>query len=192
MTDPRGLPAVPHVAAHSRRTASFVMLALLAGGLAGGVLLDRFLLLPRRAAVSQSSRRTDDTRDSGARSGGWRGTGREGGGRGDMRRRFSERMTTELGLSPSQRERMDTIFAHQFAAMDSVTRTMRPSIDSIVKRAQRSVDSVLSDEQRRKLVELRKQRGARGSRGGPGGSGGPGGFGGPGSRGGPGRPDSSR
>jgi Spy/CpxP family protein refolding chaperone len=189
MTDPKGVPAVLQAPTHSRRTATFVLLASLAGGLAGGVLLDRFLLLPKRAEVSQSSRRNDDTRDSGARGGGSRGGGRDGGSRSDMRRRFSERMTKELGLSPTQREQMDTIFAHQFAAMDSVTRTMRPSIDSIVKRAQRAVDSVLTADQRLKLVELRKQRGSRGDRGGPGA---PGGFGGPGSRGGPGRPDSSR
>jgi hypothetical protein len=185
MTDPKGVPAVPPVPARSRRTATFVLLAFLVGGLAGGVVLDRYLLLPR-ATVGEAARRDDRMRDSGTRNGGSRGGGRDGGSRSDMRRRFSERMTKELGLSPSQREQMDTIFAHQFAAMDSVTRLMRPSIDSIVKRAQQSVDSVLSAEQRTKLVELRKQRAARGDRGGPGGGGRPG------SRGPQDRPDSGR
>ena len=168
MTDPKGVPAVPHVPARSRQTATLVLLALLAGGLAGGVLLDRYVLLPNRVMVTRSPRR-------------------DGGNRGDMRRRFSEWMTKELALSPTQREQMDTIFAHQFAAMDSVTKIMRPSIDSIMKRAQRSVDSVLTPDQRTKLVELRKRRPGGPGRGGPGG-----GRGGPGGPGGPGRPDSGQ
>jgi Spy/CpxP family protein refolding chaperone len=136
--------------------ALLVLVAVAIGGLAGGVLLDRAVLLHKPVYRSGPP-------------GGGRGRER-GGGPGDMRRRMSERMARELSLTPTQQVQADSILAHQFKAMDMVSAETRPRIDSIMKQAQRSLDSVLTPEQRVKLDSLRARSRSRGR----GGSGGPG------------------
>lgn len=145
----------------SQRTALFVIGATLLVGLAGGVVLDRYVLLPRRMEAFRQQRGSRPSPDA-------------------MRRRFSERMARDLGLSEAQRTRMDSIYARQFAVMDSLGRTMRPVYDSLWKVSRAEVDSLLDPAQRAKLAELRKQRRGRGGSGGNGG----GGPDGPGRRGG--------
>jgi|APMI01.1.fsa_nt_gi Spy/CpxP family protein refolding chaperone len=141
----------------SQRMATLVIGTALVAGLVGGAAFDRYVLLPRRVEAFRQQRNTRPSPD-------------------EMRKRFVDRMATDLSLSETQRTRLDSIYMRQTFVMDSITKVMRPVYDSVWKLSRAEVDSLLDPAQRAKLAELRKQR--RGGRGGPGG-GGPGG-GGPG------------
>lgn len=137
--------------------AVLVLLAVAVAGGAGGVLIDRTLLAPKPQARGDGPPRGD-----------MRG-GRGGGPSPEARRRFSDRMAKELGLTPEQQVQVDSIMTRQFRGMEAASATIRPRIDSLVKAAQASMDSVLSPEQREKVKAMRRdRRGGRGGRGGDG------------------------
>lgn len=162
----------------SQRTAMLVLGAALVVGLAGGVVVDRYVLLPKGAEAGRDQQRNDGGREP-------RGNRPNGD---DMRKRFSERMAKDLGLSDTQRAHLDSIYAHQFFVMDSLSKVSRPVYDSVWKASRMAVDSMLDSTQRAKLAEMRKQRRGRpgGGPDGRGGSGGPDGRDGRDGRGGPG------
>lgn len=130
--------------------ATLVLIAVLIAGGAAGVVVDRMFLLRR-----------------GPRFGGRPPSG-EMRGRGgppspEMRRRFSERIAKELGLTPEQQVKVDTIMTRQFEGMRRASATVQPTIDSLVRAAQASMDSVLTPEQREKVKQMRGRQRSRGS-----------------------------
>lgn len=134
----------------ARATAVAVLLAVGIAGVAGGVVLDRTVLMPKTpvAAVRGGPNTPSDR------------IGRSPNP--DMRRRFSERMAKDLGLTPEQSVKVDAIMKHQFDEMRKASELVRPRIDSLSRAAQLAMDSVLTPEQREKVKELR----ARGRDGG--------------------------
>ena len=77
--------------------------------------------------------------------------GRDGRPRDAMRDRFSR----ELGLTPEQQRRVDSIMAQQARDFRRLRAEMRPRFDSLLLRAQHGLDSVLTPAQRDRLEELR-------------------------------------
>ena len=141
----------------SRLTAVGVLLAVAVAGGAGGVLLDRTLLAPKDHTFTRPPM------------GGGDNAGRRGGPpSADGRRRFSDRLAKELGLTPEQQVKVDTIMTRQFQGMRKASATIQPTIDSLVRAAQASMDSVLTPEQRIKVQEMRKRPRTRGPEGTPG------------------------
>lgn len=114
-----------------------VLLAAFAGGLAG-VAVDRLFLLPHMFRGP--------------------GFGHEGGpGRPPRDREFRERFAREVGLSPEQQTRIDSIMDRQGREMRAVRSQVRPQVDSIISRTRRELDSVLTPEQRIKAEAIRKR-----------------------------------
>ncbi|MFN8651658.1 MAG: hypothetical protein U0133_07130 [Gemmatimonadales bacterium] len=160
-------PAAP---ARSRRTAVLLMFLVVLGGGIAGIAIDRLVLLP------------------------WHFSGRMGPGRGapeGMERRGRDRFARELGLSDSQRVRIDSLLERQMTELRAVRGEVQPRLDSILAQTRRSIDSILTPEQREKAQQLMRRREGRGPMEFRDGAGRPGpeGPGAPGPRdGGPGRP----
>lgn len=129
-----------------------VLLAVAVAGGAAGVALDRLVLLPRAtppvAPPSASQDRLGRTPNP------------------EMRRRFSERMAKDLGLTPEQSVQVDSIMKRQFEAMRKASDVVRPTIDSLSRTAQAALDSVLTPTQREKVREMRQRGRERGRDGG--------------------------
>jgi Spy/CpxP family protein refolding chaperone len=132
----------------SRILAMAVLLAVAIAGATGGVLLDRMVFMPRGPRMGRSSFSASAMR------------GRMPSP--ESRRRFSDRMAKELGLTPTQQARVDTIMTRQFEGMQRASASVRPTIDSLVQAAQRSMDSVLTPEQRTKVQSMRRAPRQRG------------------------------
>jgi len=119
-----------------RLLAVFVLLLVaVAGGLAG-VAFDRRVLLPRKFEGHRFEH----------------GPGPHG-PRGEFRNRFAR----ELGLSPDQQTRIDSIMEHQGRELRAIRHQVQPQLDSIVSRTRRQVDLVLTPEQRKKAEEIRRR-----------------------------------
>jgi hypothetical protein len=124
-----------------------LVLAVLVGGL-GGVVLDRLVLVPGMG-----------------RGHGWEhGPGR----RPPRDREFRTRFARELGLSPAQQQRVDSIMEQQGRELRAVRGRVQPQLDSIISRTRLALDSVLTLEQRQKAAEIRRRhpRASRPGRGG--------------------------
>ena len=108
-----------------------LVVAVLAGGIAG-VAADRLILLPHM------------------RHGPWHG--------GPPRDRgFRDRFAKEVGLTPDQQIRIDSIMDRQGRELRAVRGQVQPQLDSIITRTRRALDSVLTPEQRKKAEAIRKQ-----------------------------------
>jgi Spy/CpxP family protein refolding chaperone len=122
--------------------AAAVLLAVAVAGGAAGVVLDRTLLMPRgrpgRPPMGEMSRRG-------------------GPPSAESRKRFSDRIAQELGLTPDQQVRVDSIMTRQFEGMRHASESVRPTIDSLVRSAQASMDSVLTPAQREKVKAMRQR-----------------------------------
>ena len=112
-----------------------LLLAVLAGGWAG-VALDRLVLLPR-----------------GGRPRFEHGPGRHPPRDPEFRRRFAH----EVGLSPEQQTRVDSIMDRQSRELRAIRRQVQPQLDSIIRSTRRGLDSVLTPEQRKKAEEIRRR-----------------------------------
>lgn len=130
-TIPAGEPAVTMRRLSRQRVIALLTLGLVlvaAAGVASGVVLERRVL----------SRRWD----------------REGGGpgrHGDGRRAMHERFGRDLGLTPTQAAKIDSIFASHRPAIDSARAASEPKIRAIIEQTRREIDSVLTPEQREKM-----------------------------------------
>jgi Spy/CpxP family protein refolding chaperone len=111
-----------------------LVVAVLAGGIAG-VAADRLILLPRM------------------HHGPWHG-GPHGGPRD---REFRDRFAKEVGLTPDQQIRIDSIMDRQGRELRGVRGQVQPQLDSIITSTRRALDSVLTPEQRKKAEAIRKQ-----------------------------------
>ncbi len=144
--------------APARLTAVLVLVAVAVASAIGGVAWDRYVLM-----ANASSR----GRGPGFGQGGQGpGQGRQGPsgrpGSSNGRRRFSERMAQELGLTPAQQVRVDSIMSKQMRGIRRVTDAAQPSIDSLTREAQQAMDSILSPAQQVKVKELRGRGRGRG------------------------------
>ncbi|HZI72798.1 MAG TPA: hypothetical protein VFD73_01970 [Gemmatimonadales bacterium] len=109
-----------------------LLLALIVGGLAG-VALDRHVLLRRGFPDGFDHHRPPRDRE------------------------FRKRFAKELGLSPEQQTRIDSIMDRQSRELRAVRGTVQPQLDSIIGRTRRALDSVLTPEQRQKAEEIRRR-----------------------------------
>ena len=112
-----------------------LLLAVIVGGLAG-VALDRHLLLRRMFRP------------------GWE---RFEGRHPPRDREFRNRFAQEVGLSPAQQVRIDSIMDRQARELRLVKSRIQPQLDSIIMRTRRQLDSVLTPEQRTKAEEIRRR-----------------------------------
>ncbi|HEV2084678.1 MAG TPA: hypothetical protein VGR09_06325 [Gemmatimonadales bacterium] len=131
MTDPRPerkTPGGPLLAV------LVLLVAVLAGGIAG-VAADRLILLPHM------------------HHGPWPG-GPHGGPRD---REFRDRFAKEVGLTPDQQIRIDSIMDRQGRELRAVRGQVQPQLDSIITLTRRALDSVLTPEQRKKAEAIRRQ-----------------------------------
>ena len=76
-------------------------------------------------------------------------------------------MAQDLGLTPDQAVRVDSIMAKQSRGIRKVTDAAQPAIDSLTREAQQAMDSILTAEQRIKVKALRERGRGRGERGRP-------------------------
>jgi Spy/CpxP family protein refolding chaperone len=140
-----------------------VLFTIAVASVAGGVLLDRYVLLPRIfgfRGMGEGGMRSRTGPPPGGR-------GRGGSDRGGGRQAFHERLAEELSLTPSQRSRMDSLMDRQERALRAAHEAVQPRIDSIVGDTRTKLDALLTAEQRQKLDSLR----ARGAFGAPDGRG---------------------
>ncbi len=141
--------------APARLTAVLVLVAVATASAIGGVAWDRYVL-----------HKNTPERGRGFGYGQGPGQGRQGsGGRSgspDGRRRFSDMMAKELGLTPEQQVRVDSIMSKQRRGIRKVTDAAQPSIDSLTREAQQAMDSILSPDQRIKVKEIRGRSRGRG------------------------------
>jgi Spy/CpxP family protein refolding chaperone len=111
-------------------------LATLVGAL-GGIAFDRLVLLPRmfhRPGFEHGMRRPQP-RD----------------------REFRNRFARELGLTPEQQTRIDTIMDRQGRELRAVRGRVQPQLDSIIQRTRNELDAVLTPDQREKAAEIRRR-----------------------------------
>lgn len=106
-----------------------VLVFVAAAGVASGVVLER-RVLSRNAAH-----------------GPWRRGEPHAGGPRAMHERFGR----DLGLSPAQAAKIDSIFASHRPAIDSARAIAEPKIRAIIDQTRREIDSVLTPEQRAKM-----------------------------------------
>ncbi|MFL5403482.1 MAG: hypothetical protein ACJ8BF_11765, partial [Gemmatimonadales bacterium] len=81
----------------------------------------------------------------------WHGPG------GPRDREFRDRFAKEVGLSPDQRTRIDSIMERRGRELRAVREQVQPQLDSIVTQTRRALDSVLTPEQRKKAEAIRKR-----------------------------------
>ena len=122
-----------------RLIAALVLIVVAFVGVAGGVALDRRVLLPHRPHPSFEAR-------------GPRGLGPNG------VRRMRDRLADTLALTPTQRQQMDSLMDRQLAEFRAVREKVQPQMDSIFEATRRAVDSLLTPEQRQKLERMRQTR----------------------------------
>jgi len=113
-----------------------LLLVAVAGGFAG-VAIDRRVLLPHKF---EGYRFEHGPGPHGARD-----------------RGFRNRFARELGLSPEQQTRVDSIMERQGRELRTIRHRVQPELDSIVSRTRRQLDSVLTPEQRKKAEEIRRK-----------------------------------
>jgi Spy/CpxP family protein refolding chaperone len=155
MTTPTTPPAEPSATlgtprrARGRLVAVLVLLLVALGGGLAGVAIDRLVLLPRYFGGRPPL---------GHLMGG--PTGRPAPQ--DREREFRDRMASELGLSESQRVRIDSLMEGQLREVRAIREQARPGLDSILVRTRRRIDSILTPEQREKAQAMVRRGGRRG------------------------------
>ncbi len=115
------------------------VLLVAAAGVASGVVLER--------TVFSHAGDRGHGRGGQGRDGGHGGMGRGGEGRGKMHERFGR----DLGLTPVQAAKIDSIFASYRPAIDSARAASEPKVRAIIDQTRREIDSVLTPEQREKM-----------------------------------------
>lgn len=133
-----------------RRSQALVILLLattFTAGVAAGVAADRLWLRPE-GAVSESADVERPHREEDEKKGKEEDT-------------VIERFSEELGLTPSQKARIDTILHHYRESMRELRREVRPRYDALVDSARLRIEAVLDSSQARKyrkLLERKEER----------------------------------
>lgn len=132
---------------HPRATAAVLMLSVMFAGLTGGVLLDRTLFAPQPVSAEQSR--------AGMESG---AVGSERMPRPPVRAgRPSDRFAEDLGLTPSQRARFDSLMERRMQALRALHDAMQPRMDSLIETTRVEIDAILTPEQQEKLGAMRER-----------------------------------
>lgn len=124
----------------ARVLAVVVLLTIGLAGMAAGVALDRYFILPHRFGM----RPPEGPRFF--RPGG-------GGGRGA----FVDWLNHYLELTPAQRTRFDSLMSAEDRELRRAREVAQPHVDSIVSETRRAIDSILTPAQREKLQRLREE-----------------------------------
>jgi Spy/CpxP family protein refolding chaperone len=144
MTNPPSSPVQPNLEPGPRRggrLGAVVVLVLVAlAGVIAGIALDRLRVIPHMFG------------------GPGHGGHEWGPGGGPPRDHgFRDRFAHELGLSPEQQVRIDSIMDQQGRELRAVRGRVQPQLDSIITRTRRQLDSVLTPEQRQKAEAIRRR-----------------------------------
>ena len=115
-----------------------LFLVAVAGGLTA-IVFDRFVLRPPHGPP-------------------FHGFGRGLGGGPERERAARERFAKELGLTPAQRVRIDSLMDRQLKEIRAVREQVQPRLDSIVGETRREIDAILTPEQRKKAQEMAQRR----------------------------------
>ena len=118
----------------ARVLAVVVLLTIGLAGMAGGVALDRYVILPHRYN--------------------WRPPDRPPFGPGG-REALIDRLNHYLELTPAQQTRFDSLMNAEDLELRHARAIAQPHIDSIVSETRREIDSILTPAQRDKLHRLR-------------------------------------
>jgi Spy/CpxP family protein refolding chaperone len=110
-----------------------LLLAAVVGGVAG-VVLDRHVLLPRMFHGDHFP-----------------------GHRPPRDREFRSRFARDLGLSPDQQVRIDSIMDREARELRLLRGRIQPQLNSIIGRTRHQMDSVLTPEQRQRAEEIRRR-----------------------------------
>jgi hypothetical protein len=110
-----------------------LLLAAIVGGVAG-IVLDRHVLLPRMFHGDHFPGRRPP-RDH----------------------EFRNRFAREVGLSPDQQVRIDSIMDREARELRLLRGRIQPQLDSIIGRTRHQLDSVLTPEQRQRAEEIRRR-----------------------------------
>ena len=83
-------------------------------------------------------------------------------------REFRDRMSREIGLSPDQRRRVDSLMDEQISEIRDIRAEVQPRLDSVVSQTRREIEAILTPEQREKARAMaRRGMDRRGDRPGP-------------------------
>lgn len=118
----------------SRET--ILAIVLLAAGIAGGVAVDRMLLL-RRYGASWTMEQPSDTE----------------------RQAIARQLTTALDLTTAQQAQVDAIIARQMNAADALRHEYQPRVRALMLATRAQIDSILTPAQREKLRALSRRGG---------------------------------
>ncbi|MEZ0336422.1 MAG: Spy/CpxP family protein refolding chaperone [Gemmatimonadales bacterium] len=70
---------------------------------------------------------------------------------------FRERMSRELGLTPDQRTRVDSLMDRQLREIRALRAEVQPRLDSVVAQTRLEIEEILTPEQREKARALAKR-----------------------------------
>jgi Spy/CpxP family protein refolding chaperone len=125
----------------ARVLATVVLLTFGLAGVAAGVALDRYVILPRRYGMRPP---VDGPRGFfGPRS----------------RQVIEERLNRYLDLTPTQRAEFDSLMSREERELRTARVANQPKLDSIVAETRQEIDSILTPAQREKLHKLREEEG---------------------------------
>jgi len=138
MTDARG--DRPDGTLSARSMAAVVVSATLIAGILVGIGLDRaFFRPPRRPAFGAFVTRHGPNADS-------------------ARQVMRATLGRQLGLTPDQEARIDTIMQRRMAALDSIRKATGLEIRALIGATRAQIDTVLTPEQRDKFHALQQHR----------------------------------
>jgi len=72
-----------------------------------------------------------------------------------MRRRMVDRLSQELALSASQRERLDSLMERRAASFRRVREEMQPRLKALIDSSRAEIEGLLTPEQRERFRQLR-------------------------------------
>jgi Spy/CpxP family protein refolding chaperone len=112
-------------------TATIVLVAVFAGGMLAGMLVERAILAPPAAEASPlaTSPRPGSAQDR-------------------------DRIAAELGLTAEQRERIDEILDEQQREIQAIMRETRPRTRQVVKDTRARIEEVLTPEQQARFEAM--------------------------------------
>lgn len=146
MTWPTGSP---------RAFAAALLAVAFLTGVLGGVVFDRWVLLPPRMQAWRGAMERMHDRGHGERLPGFQG-------------RFGQKLLDELDLSADQRERAESLLAQQHRRSRAIMDRARPELRAIAESTHAELRAILTPEQMARLEELEKERRERRPRrGGP-------------------------
>jgi Spy/CpxP family protein refolding chaperone len=72
-------------------------------------------------------------------------------------REFRDRMSREIGLSPDQQRRVDSLMDRQITEVRRLRAEVQPRLDSVVAQTRREIEAILTPEQREKARAMARR-----------------------------------